>query len=67
MEHYTISMVRSPTITDDEARRRVTACYRILFDLAAARQRAVGDGVTDDLAAAEDGLPVQMEGRAASG
>jgi len=35
MSNYSIEMRRSPAISDEEARRRLAAVYRLLLDLAA--------------------------------
>ena len=35
MSTYSVEMRRSPTISDEEARRRLAAVYRLLLDLAA--------------------------------
>ena len=32
--NYTVEMRRSPDITEEEVRRRLAACYRLLLDLA---------------------------------
>jgi hypothetical protein len=39
MSTYRVEMHRSPTISDEEARRRLAAVYRLLLDLAAQSER----------------------------
>ena len=39
MSTYIVEMRRSPAISDEEARRRLAAVYRLLLDLAAQSER----------------------------
>jgi hypothetical protein len=39
MSDYSVEMRKSPNISDEEARRRLAAVYRLLLDLAAQSKR----------------------------
>jgi len=46
VDDYQVTLKRSPTITDEEARRRLGQAYRLLLDLA--RQKRAAEAAASD-------------------
>ena len=63
MSTYRVEMHRSPTISDEEARRRLAAVYRLLLSLADDTQTADRYELADPDRSAAGDAPTPQQGR----